>query len=239
MPRVADADIPMILAQYLKCESTAEKEEYRSRYSDLFSEEVVVSLEEARADIRSTLKEVQEACRLIHAVSHSLGSLGGGTDLQPTEAAAVAADDAIILKFTTALAQLLRNGAPPPTLEAPGSSDVALLPSSPVPSAAKPSSGTVAEPWHQQQSIVFEVLSFLPAKFVLMVGEAVCAAWQHWLYVPEVSRAFWVGSVHREYPLYLKKLLATGEDLFASDWRSIAMLCVTADEEDAEEAALS
>lgn len=60
-----------------------------------------------------------------------------------------------------------------------------------------------------------------------MEAESVCRSWQTWLFEPAVSRFFWVGCVQREFPQQLQALLKTeGEDLFMSDWRSLAMLCV-------------
>lgn len=102
--------------------------------------------------------------------------------------------------------------------------------------------------WYEIPEIVLEILSWLPAREILLHAEEVCRAWQYWLYVPEVSRAFWLGVVRREYPTlllhHLRGLFEGGmkkkedppeekgeeegnDPLCTSDWRTVAMLGVS------------
>jgi hypothetical protein len=236
--------IPSIFVRYLKATSNEEKQSVVQAYLPLFPEPVITALDDARRQFNDTMCEVKEACRMIDAVSGGLEYTRAPVELQPSEAKALLDEDTILQNFASSLATLLAErerhgslvlstatnavvGAGP---EEPGSS-AALV-------AATDEGGTRQRgAWFVQPALVLTVLSFLPAQVVFMEAENVCRSWQAWLYTPEVSRFFWVGCVQREFPQQLAALVQTeGEDLFQSDWRSIAMLCVTEAEGEGEEA---
>ncbi|KAG5493358.1 hypothetical protein GH5_02102 [Leishmania sp. Ghana 2012 LV757] len=218
--------IPELFVRFLKAStSTAQLDMVRLNPS-LFTDDVVATLMDAHAQINETLREVKEACRMIDAVSGSLELTGTHVELQPSESRALLDEETILQNFATSLASLLtaRENAGP-----------AVPSATPSLSAANHASSSLVAPqpnapgaWFTQPSIVFSILAFLSVEEILTEAESVCRSWQSWLFLPDMSRFFWVGCVQREFPLQLQGLLhAAGDDLYCSDWRSLAMLCVT------------
>ncbi|KAK7195893.1 hypothetical protein NESM_000522000 [Novymonas esmeraldas] len=221
--------IPAYFVQYLKAVDAAEQRAVVEAHPLLFTEDIVLALKDARAQINETMREVREACRMIDAVSGSLEYTGARVELQPSESKALLDEDTILHNFALSLARLLtaRERAAPavPSTTPPPPTDRG--PAAIASGAGAPPLGT-GTAWFSQPSLVLAVLSFLPAEEILMTAETVCRAWQTWLFLPDVSRFFWVGCVQREFPQQLAALLQTaGDDLYQSDWRSLAMLCVT------------
>ncbi|KPA82495.1 hypothetical protein ABB37_03549 [Leptomonas pyrrhocoris] len=233
-PASASETIPDIFARYLKATSDEERQAIVQAHPPLFAGPVIPALQEARRHFSDTLREVKEACRMIDAVSGSLEYTGTPVELQPREAQLLLDEDTLLHSFSTSLASLLdareKQGTVLPSVAAEATmSGTTAGSSAPASSCAW---GAASGLWFTQPAIVLEVLSFLPTEVVLVEAENVCRRWRTWLFEPDVSRFFWVGCVQREFPRQLALLLQTeGEDLFRSDWRSLAMLCV-AEEED-------
>lgn len=235
----AAGDIPSIFVRYLKATGAAERQAVARAHPLLFTDDIVAALADARAQINATLWEVQEACRMIDAVSGSLEFTGAKVELQPGESKALLDEDTILHNFATSLGGLLTarekaGTAMPsttlPVMSAPTSSGPCAAPASAVLDTA-----AAQQQWFTQPALVLAILAFLPAEEVFLQAENVCRAWQTWLFVPDVSRFFWVGCVQLQFPEQLQTLLKTaGDDLFQSDWRSLAMLCVAEAEGDDE-----
>lgn len=90
------------------------------------------------------------------------------------------------------------------------SSSAAAAPAlTPLPAARRVSTGgegaaaTTTMIWYDVPELVLEILSYLPARDILLHAEEVCTAWQYWLYLPAISRSFWLGVVQREFPSLL------------------------------------
>ncbi|KAG5468433.1 hypothetical protein LSCM1_02413 [Leishmania martiniquensis] len=218
--------VPELFVRYLKARTPAGRLDIVRLNPLLFTDDIVAALMDAHVQIQETLGEVKEACRVIDAVSGSLEFTGAHINLQPTESKALLDEDTILQNFATTLASLLtaRENARPAvrsTTPSLSTADHALSRTvAPQPNAAGA--------WFTQLTIVFSVLAFLSVEEIFMEAENVCRSWQTWLFLPEVSRFFWVGCVKREFPHRLQGLLqAAGDDLYDSDWRSLAMLCVT------------
>lgn len=232
--------IPELFVQYLKAKHSTDHLAIVRAHPVLFTDDVVAALKDARAQINATFLDVKDACRIIDAVSGSLQYTGTSVRLQQSEAKELLDEDAILKNFATSLASLLtaREMARPPGLSAISSLATASHVSSSPVSGPLHSRGA----WFTQPSLVFTVLAFLSAEEIFMTAENVCRAWQTWLFLPDMSRFFWVGCVQHEFPQQLQVLLQTaGDDLYQGDWRSLAMLCVTeaeqaAEAEEAEEA---
>ncbi|CAJ1023661.1 hypothetical protein Q4I32_003335 [Leishmania shawi] len=225
-PYEESLSIPELFVRYLKASSWTDQLAIVHANPLLFTDDIVAALRDARVQIDKTAREVKEACRVIDAVSGTLEYTDTQIELQRSESKALLDDDTLLKKFATSLASLL---------EARETAGLAVLPSAPCLSTAGHASrspGTLQqnspEMWFRQPSLVFSVLAFLPAEEIFMAVENVCRAWQGWLFMPDMSRFFWVGCVQREFPQQLQVLLQTvGDDLYQCDWRSLAMLCVT------------
>ncbi|KAG5491812.1 hypothetical protein JIQ42_01720 [Leishmania sp. Namibia] len=225
--------IPELFVRFLKASTSTARQDMVRLNTSLFTDDVVAALMDAHAQINETLREVKEACRMIDAVSGSLELTGTHVELQPSESRALLDEETILQNFATSLASLLtaRENAgpavPSPTPSLSSANDASSSLVAPQPNAPGA--------WFTQPSIVFSILSFLSVEEILTEAESVCRSWQSWLLLPDVSRFFWVGCVRREFPLQLKGLLqAAGDDLYCSDWRLLAMLCVS-DAENAED----
>lgn len=230
--------IPDIFVSYLRATGDADRRSVVQAHPSLFPEPVVEALNDAHREFRDTMREVKEACRMIDAVSGSLEYTGASMELQPGEARTLLDEETLFHNFATSLAALLeareKQGtvlrcASAATATTSSTAGAAAVPSAVV-SLSHEAGGDASQrgPWFAQPALVLSVLSFLPAGEVFMEAENVCRSWQTWLFEPQVSRFFWVGCVQREFPRQLAILLQTeGEDLFQSDWRSLAMLCVT------------
>lgn len=232
-PREEPVGIPELFLQYLKAKDLKDQLAIVRAHPVLFTDDVVAALKDARAQMNETFVEVKETCRIIDAVSGSLQYTGTSVQLQQTVAKELLDEDAILKKFATSLAGLLRaretaGPAAPSTISS-------LATASRVSSSLGAGKSHSPGAWFTQPSLVFSVLTFLSAEEIFMTAENVCRAWQTWLFLPDMSRFFWVGCVQREFPEQLQVLLQTaGDDLYQSDWRSLAMLCVTEGEQAAE-----
>ncbi|TPP40271.1 hypothetical protein CGC21_27125 [Leishmania donovani] len=232
-PREEPVGIPELFVQYLKAKDFREQLAIVHAHPALFTDDVVAALKDARAQINETFVEVKEAFRIIDAVSGSLQYTGTSVQLQQSEVKEVLNEEAILKNFAASLAGLLRAGetAGPAAPSTISSLSTACRVSSSLGAGQSQSPGA----WFTQPSLVFSVLAFLPAEEIFMAAENVCRAWQTWLFLPDMSRFFWVGCVQREFPEQLQVALQTaGDDLYESDWRSLAMLCVTEAEQAAE-----
>ncbi|KPI87983.1 hypothetical protein ABL78_2919 [Leptomonas seymouri] len=221
-PAPATETIPDVFVRYLKAASDCERQAITRAHAPMFQEPIITALNDARRQFNETLREVREACRMIDAVSGSLEYTGTPIELQPGETKLLLDEDTLLRSFANSLTTLLE--ARDKKGDAPPSAAAAVGPSTPSSSCAP-----VASPaaWFAQPALVLEILSYLPANEIFVEAENVCRSWQAWLFDPGVSRFFWVGCVQREFPQQLAVLLQTeGEDLFQSDWRSLAMLCV-------------
>ncbi|KAG5468846.1 hypothetical protein CUR178_01682 [Leishmania enriettii] len=214
--------IPELFVRFLKASTSAARLDMVRLNPSLFTDDVVAALMDAHAQINETLREVKEACRMINAVSGSLELTGTHVELQPSESRALLDEEIILQNFATSLASLLtaRENAGPAVPSATLSLSVANHASSSLVTPQPNAPGA----WFTQPSIVFSILAYLSVEEILTEAENVCRSWQSWLFLPDVSRLFWVGCVQREFPLQLQ---AACDDIFCSDWRSIAMLCVT------------
>ncbi|GET92453.1 hypothetical protein, conserved [Leishmania tarentolae] len=239
-PREESAGIPELLVQYLKAKDSTEQLAIARAYSVLFTDDIIETLKGVRVQINETFREVQEACRMIDAVSGSLQYTGASVKLQQSEAKELLDEDTALKNFAASLTSLLaaREKDGPAAL-----STLSSLPS-PGPVSSSPAALQSHSPgaWFTQPSLVFSVLMFLSVEEIFTTAENVCRAWRTWLFLPDMSRFFWVGCVQREFPQELQALLQnSGDDLYKSDWRSLAMVCVTeaellAEAEEPEEA---
>ncbi|KAG5494114.1 hypothetical protein JKF63_01949 [Porcisia hertigi] len=233
-PQKESVAISELFARYLKANNLADQLAITRDNPLLFTDDIVAALKDARVQIDDTLREVRETCRMIDAVSGNLEYMGTGVALQPSESKALLEEDTVFNNFATHLASLLR------AREKAGSAAVST---NPFRLSASPFSGDMAASrsnspgaWFTQPALVFNILSFLSAEEILMEAENVCSSWQMWLFQADMSRFFWVGCVQREFLPRLQPLLeSVGDDLYESDWRSFAMLCV-AEAEQAKEA---
>lgn len=227
--------VSQLFVSYLALSSDNQRAALAAKHPRIFLPEVLTSLAEAQEEMHQTLSEVREVYSTIDSVADVL-ALSSFTPVQPAERGAVAGDD-LTAQFAARLEEglsALRDASP--ASSARHTSALAPIPAAAASPSVPPSSRKV--PWHQQAELVLEVLSYLPAKDVLLNAEDVCASWRYWLYVPEVSRFFWIGVVQREFPAFMQQLLllqANKEDkVLEQDWRSMAMLCVTEEEDNDE-----
>ncbi|KEG14256.1 hypothetical protein DQ04_00551080 [Trypanosoma grayi] len=216
-------EVAALLARYLRVQSPA-RADLVAAHQDLFTPDVVEALEGASNVLLQTQRQAKDACRSISSVMDDV-DLPMATRLTAKELHDLdVTEETMITRFSETLAALLSEGEMPRVAMhgAPPSACVDRM--------------EFYKPWHQQCPIVMEILSFLPVEYILSVAEVVCRSWQMWLCVPDVSRAFWAGCVQQEFPEMLRTLVASeGPDLYESDWRTIALVCCTQDDDDDDE----
>ncbi|EKF33630.1 hypothetical protein MOQ_002490 [Trypanosoma cruzi marinkellei] len=212
-------EIAALLAEYLRTPVSSRGELVASNPS-LFAPDVVEALDDAYDLLAQVRKQARDACRSIDDVMENL-DLPSLPRLTPTERSElVFTEEVMIAQFVDELLLLLsqRETTFCSLKERLSASDEVC---------------NFAKPWHQQRSVVLEILSFLPVECTFNVAENVCRLWQTWLCVPADSRAFWTGCVQREFPENMQTLIQLQEvDLYESDWRTIAMICCTDEEKD-------
>ncbi|PBJ69057.1 hypothetical protein BCY84_20539 [Trypanosoma cruzi cruzi] len=212
-------EIAALLAEYLRAPVSSRGELVASNPC-LFAPDVVEALDDAYDMMTQVQKQTRDACRTIDDVMGNL-DLPSLPRLTPTERSElVATEEVMIAQFVDELLLLL-------------SQRETTLCSLKGTLSASDEACNFARPWHQQRSVVLEILSFLPVECTFNVAENVCRLWRTWLCVPADSRAFWAGCVQREFPESMQTLIQLQEvDLYESDWRTIAMMCSTDEEKD-------
>lgn len=228
--------VSQLFASYLALPSEAERRALAAAHPHIFVPELLDSLAEAQRELHQTLSEVRDVYSTIDSVADVL-SLSSFTPVQNAERVAGAED--LTAEFAARFAaglSALRDSSVSATRH---TSALAPIPAAALPKTLSSTSAPARVPWHQQAELVLEVLSYVPARDVLLHAEDVCEAWRYWLFVPEVSRFFWIGVVQREFPAFLQQLLmlqASKEDaVLDQDWRSMAMLCVAQEEDEENE----
>lgn len=214
-----------VLLQYLQSDSETHRTELIEEHSELFTPELLASLESAEVEMRETAREVRDVNASINCLANVLEipslTLTEGDESQHEQMKSLFID---FLKSMVPTAIPVAN--PPP-----------LMSSIP---PVQEREGTKAGAWYQQRNIVLPILSYLSASDILSNAEYVRSDWQYWLYHPEMSRFFWIGVVQREFSDFFRAIiestpaaredaatLTLDERVMGEDWRTIAMLCVT------------
>eukprot|EP00796_Vickermania_ingenoplastis_P004398 gene4398-3199_t len=185
-----------LFTTYMTLESEKQRQSLAARYPAIFLPEIVAELSNAAAEMECTRQEVNSAYAAIDGVADAL-QLPAFSEVR--EAEAMNLRHVFTEQFSSAAASLQR--------------------------AHTTACHSGASAWYKQPELVLRVLSFLPAEDVLRRTEDVCAAWRYWLSAPEVSRAFWIDVVQREFPDFPVQHLDY-DSLLQQDWRSFAMACI-------------
>ncbi|KAH9577558.1 hypothetical protein LSM04_008235 [Trypanosoma melophagium] len=214
-------EIAALLAQYLHS-PPPQQIALRTTHSSLFTDDLVAALDEARLTMREARQRAEDVRRDITDIVQG-ADLPAGLNITDEELRFLSSsEESMIARFAEQMeALLLQRGVCAYGLQ--GKDALSSIDQS-----------NTVKPWYQQSYIVLEILSFLPVEYTLGVAEEVCMLWRRWLGDPSMTRKFWADCVKREFTESFHVLVESEgrELLHGGDWRMIAMICCTDNNDD-------
>lgn len=235
--QLSSNDVRKLISSY--CFGTqSEREGIARAQPEIFQEDLLESLEEARSLMTSTGVAYDESEKLFSALMRQLdlpseaSAHRGGDEAAdrdaplPSQVAEMGKGQNICRReFDLLLEALLKDGPPPPA----GSDEDLHARLEPQQLATSSSSSS----WICRHApLTLHILSFLPAEDLLSTCEDTCSVWRKWLCDEKTTAGpFWIGVVQREFPEQLMAVLSAPSaspesDPLDQDWRTIAMIGV-------------